>query len=798
MTDDTEEMETRYQRAEKLLLGLKTTSVVYNDTVLPTWIGESDCFWYKRFYKVEPTSDRIGFEYRLVDANHSTNEIAFDHALFASALSEISGEKVDATALPISFVSLTLSPLTVCFTAFEQRWIFRADEGGCQQLDKPFVQNFEALSPDGRSIAFPRDDNLWLRDLATGEERALTDNGEPDYAYGRGSSAWGRELPELPAQWSPDSKRLLTVKRDKRLVNTVPHVSHVPLDGSIRPQLEEYKVAYPGDEHVEAFSVFSIDVGAGKLCAAERPPTPVSYDGEVSVYMRDLVWWAADSRHAYFIDRERGDHVVRLVEFDTETGSTRVLIEETADSYVNTSLDCVNLPLYRHLPGSNEMIWWSERSGWGHLYLYDLASGELVRPLTSGDWVVRDILHIDEQRREMFVQTSGRVDGRDPYYRDICRLNMDTGEITTLLSSDDEYVVHYFKTACVLLGKFAGETSEHTNGVSPSGNYFVVTRTRADKTPVSLLFDRTGDALMELEVADVSALPDGWRWPEPVKLLAADNQTDIYGLVFRPSNFSPDKSYPVINFINSGPWLSVVTKGSFHTSRSYADRHYFQAASLAELGFIVLILDSRGGPLRSKAFQDESYGWQAAGANTEDHAFAIQQLAERYSYVDIDRVGMCSNGYMSGLQNFLERQDLYKVGVQMLLIDPRMKIGPVGERYQGVEGPGSDKQYPEDLVENMTGQLLLMSVMNSFITAMYPPACVFRIVDALQKFNKDFDMLLIPNAEFGPNNYMYRRSWDYLVKHLLGVEPPKEFMLGEVTWLGKTGNLLRDTEQGDD
>lgn len=762
-------IEGRYQRAQEIIQGYTTQNLVRNDTVFPNWIDGTDCFWYQRALKT-------GKEYRLVNARALTNEPAFDHTTLAVALGQILQQEVQGEDLPIRYVDITLSPLTICFTAFDRRWRFDNNKS-CVEIASNIVPINETRSPDGRLIAFAREHNIWVRNLISGKELALTQDGKADYAYGADSTVWGIAHPiEQPSLWSPDSTRLLIVRRDKRQVKSLPIVNHVPQDGSIRPTLEQVKVAYPGDQHVETYQPLALDVTSGKACAADYPPVCSCFN-EYSGFFNKVIWWAADSRRAYFIDQQRGDRVVRLVEFDTDTGATQVLFEEVSDTHINILPDVSGYHIHRVLSYSNELIWWSERSGWGHLYLYDLNTGGLKHAITEGNWRVRDILYVDEARRELWIQTSARISGRDPYYRDICRIHIDTGEIATLCSSDAEYVVHYQESVQVRVKKMGGQAGPQTNGISPNGNYFLTTRSRADQVPVTLLMDRDGQQLLELEVANISSLPAGWNWPEPVKLLAADGKADIYGLLFRPSDFSPDKRYPVLNYIVSSPLLSVVPKGSFHNS-NYMKRHYYYGSALAELGFIVVLIDGCGTPLRSKTFQDKSYGWIPASANQQDHVSALQQLAARYSYMDMDKVGVFTNGYLSGLQSFLERQDIYKVCVTMSLMDYRMCVSTIeGDKLEGCDGPSDDRRYPEQLVDNLQGKLLLMHAMTSDMGAAYPPAAAFRVIDALQKANKNFDMLIVPNGEIMYTSYMLRRAWDYLVKHLQNREPPKEFSL---------------------
>ena len=610
---DSQAMEECYRRAHALVQGFGTKSLVPNETIFPRWIVDvsntsTDCFWYERGTRV---GNRSGKEYRLVDAKKRTNTLAFDHERFARALAKASNQEVNAQDLPISHVTITLAPVIVSFTAFDQRWQFLAEEDICQLLQSTLINDSEVLSPDRQHIAFVRDYNLWVRDAATGTERALTLDGEEDFAYAVKGGGWGADssgLPDHPALWSPDSRCLLTVKRDKRQVHSLPQVTHLPMDGSARPQLTQSKVAYSGDTAIETYQILSINVDIDQACFADYHPLPAARNEYWGYSNSKLSFWAKDSQYAYFIAQERGDKVLRLVKFDTHTGSTQVLFEETSDTQIDILPEAISLPLHQILVDSNELIWCSERSGWAHLYLYDLTTGELKHAITQGNWQVRDLLRVDVKNRELYIQTAGRVAERDPYYRDICRVNIDSGELTTILSSDHDYVVQYPECIGTLIARLMGQATKDVNGLSPDNHAMVVTQTRADQAPTNLLINDQGQTIFEVESADLSALPDNWQWPEPVKLLAADDKTDIYGLLFRPSDFSPDKSYPVINFINSGPWLSVVPKGSFHTSRGYADRHYFYSAAMAELGFIVLNLDSRGSPLRSKAFLDESYG----------------------------------------------------------------------------------------------------------------------------------------------------------------------------------------------
>lgn len=779
---DTDIMTARYQRAANLMQGIHTKRLVRNTVVFPIWIEESDCFWYVRDTKIETKSSAsYGKEYRLVNARASTNEVAFDHYALATALAESAEHEVDATDLPISNVNMALTAKDisikqvseVSFTAYGGQWLFNTTALTCKAINT--IANNERMSPDGKKVVFRRENNLWIRHLDTCEESPLTLDGEEDYVYGAPGSAWGveHELDQRPqALWSPDSKQIFTLQRDTRKVKTTPTVYYVPKDGTFRPRVKFNKVALPGDEHIETSRLVAINCEAGHIQEVDYKNIPTTRNG-FGFFSSGLGWWATDSRRAYFIELERGYKKVRLIEFNTATGATRVLFEETTKTHINLMLNNDERPSFVSLPETNELLWFSERTGWAHLYLYDLDTGELKNVVTQGEWLVRDVIHVDLARREVFVQTAGRERDRDPYYRDLCRINLDTSEIITLVSSDHDYWAVGQKNMNTFLAVAYGHDAGAACGVSPSGNYAVITRARADEAPITQLVDRQSEIVLGIEVADISDLPCNWQWPEPLKLLAADKKTDIYGLIFRPSDFADDNSYPIVCHVFGTPEVPFVSKGSFCNGTAFGWA-YLEAAALAELGFIVLQLDTRGTPCRHKAFHDESYGWAESACNLDDYISSIKQLSKYRSYIDINRVGITSHstGGPGGVQGLLKHPEFFKVGVNGMLHDSRLQSASMwGEKFHGISGPKPGRLFPEELADNLQGKLLMMQGM------LDRPATMLRLVDALHYANKDFDMILLPNFGHEVSGYLIRRAWDYLVRHLLNKEPPKEFTL---------------------
>ena len=756
----------RYKNAGDILQGTMTNTLVMNDGVFPHWINNSQSFWYIR-------TTKNGKEFRLVNADARSNSSLFDQEVLAELLTDSVGQSVKACNLPISDIQVVLTPLEIRFEAFDKKWLFEVDKSKCRQIDEPPVSSQHLFSPDGKKSVFVEDYNLWVLNELSGEKYALTQDGFEDFSYG---CAHYPELDgSLQAQWSPDSKKILTIQRDTRNVESRPFVSYSKRDNCVKPKLTQVKRAYPGDKEVESCRLVVIDVETGELQAAEYPPLMASgyYFGFLKG--KPLAWWSADGGQVFFVDLERGAKAVRVVRLDVATGETKNLFQEKSDTFVRLSHG-IDIPMFLPLIESSELIWFSERSGWGHLYLYDLNTGNLKRQLTKGEWLVRDLLHYDAKRREIVVQTAGRDHSISPYYRDVCRINIDTTAMTPILTGCFEHIVYQsYSTAVWALNVF-GLDDTTVNGISPDAKYLVVTRSRVDTVPESVLVDRNGTELLIVEVADASGLPEDWVWPEPVKLKGADSQTDIYGVVFRPLDFTPEKSYPVIDFSTGVRNIPCLPQGSFINDSCHS-LYYLLGAALASLGFIVVAMEGRGTTLRSKAFLDHNYGDVASTSDFKDRIAGLHQLADRYPYMDLERVGVTGlDAIANSIYGMLDYPDFYKVGVLHCYHDPRFSRPAHAESYDGISIDGDSKtnrKYAEDYVGALKGKLLLIQGMMDI----YTPGSTFCLVDALHKANKDFDMLCLPSVGTDIPAYAIRKSWDYLVRHLQGVEPPPEVNL---------------------
>jgi dipeptidyl-peptidase 4 len=606
-------------------------------------------------------------------------------------------------------------------------------------------------SPDGKRTAFIRDWNLWMRDIATGKETQLTTDGVKDFGYATDNAGWAKSDRAI-LLWSPDSKKIATFQQDQRKVGEMYLVS----TDVGHPRLEAWKYPLPGDEHVALIHRVVIDTETGKIARFKKGPDQHRSTLCDNIACRGGDWadvyWSPDSRKVAFVSTSRDHRQENLREADVSTGEVSDVMAEDVPSFFESGNGAVN---WRYLWASNELIWFSQKTNWGHLYLYDLR-GQLKNAITTGEGNVTQVLRVDEKTRTIHFLAVGREKGRDPYFVHLYRVGFD-GHNLQLLTPED---------------------ATHDVSLSPSGKYFTDSYSKPDAPPVAVLRDATtGKLIAELEKADISKLTaTGWKPPTPITVKGRDGKTDLYGLMYTPTHLDPSKKYPIINHIYPGPQTGSVGGRAFNPARS--DNH-----SLAELGFVVVEIDGMGTPWRSKKFHEAYYG--NMGDNTlPDQIAGMKQLAQTYPYIDLERVGIWGHsggGYATAAAMF-RHPDFFKVGIsESGNHDNRVYEDDWAEKWMPLLTDTTKAAYEDQAnqthAKNLKGKLLLAhGTMDNNV----PPNNTLLVVEALIKANKDFDLLMLPNQRHGfgdATNYMTRRRWDYFVTHLLGMEPPKEYSL---------------------
>lgn len=739
-----------YARAEKFLAA-NVNPLVVGGSVSPSWMT-GDRFWYR-------SQTAEGTEFLVVDPARKTRQPAFDHARLAAALSAAAGATYSATELPFQSIELSEDGKSVSFDVESRRFTCDVQGTKCSETREAAGgrgagaparggrgRGNTVTSPDGKKAVFIRDWNLWVRDLATGQERALTKDGEEDFGYATHNAGWTRSDRPI-VLWSPDSRKIATYQQDERKVGEM----YLVTTNVGHPELQRWKYPLPGDEVVAMMHRVVIDVETGEITRLKMKPdfhrSTLGDDFSVSD-----IKWSPDAKRLVFASTSR-DHKHTVVrEADVATGVVRDIFDETVLTHFESRSG------WEVLWSSNEIIWYSQRDDWGHLYLYDLETGKLKHQITRGEGPVADITRVDEKTRTIFFVALGREKGRDPYFRHFYRIGID-GQNYALLTPDD---------------------GDHTVNLSPSGAYFVDTYSKPDVPPVSVLRDAKGNLVMPLEKADISKLEAiGWKPPVPITVKADDGKTDLYGLMFRPTNLDPSKKYPIVNNAYPGPQSGSTGSRSFAAARG--DRQ-----ALAELGFIVVTIDGRGTPGRSKSFHDYYYGKMGRDNTIPDQVAGMKDLARQYPYIDLDRAGIWghSGGGFIAAGAMFRYPDFFKVGIsESGNHDQRNYEDDWGERYQGLlvrNEDGTDNYEAEanqTLAANLKGKLLLA---HGLMDGNVPPYNTFLVVEALLNANKDFDLIVFPNQAhgFGPQSpYMMRRRWDYFVKWLMGAEPPQEYQM---------------------
>lgn len=600
-------------------------------------------------------------------------------------------------------------------------------------------------SPDGKKEAFIRDWNLWVRDIASKKETQLTADGVENFGYATDNAGWTHSDRAI-VRWSPDSKKIATFQQDQRAVSDMYLVS----TNVGAPKLEKWKYPLPGDPIITIQRVV-IEIDTPRVIRLQTPPDArrstlcddISCDGSFTD-----TEWSADSGKLAFVSSTRDHKQANLRVADAETGAVREIYEERVRTQYESGQGGVN---WRYLPATNEFIWYSEKDDWGHLYLFGM-DGKLKNQITKGNFIVTNIVKVDDRDRTIYFNAGGREAGRDPYFSHLYSVGFD-GRNLKLLTPED---------------------GNHTIRLSQDGKYFIDTFSKPDMPPTMILRDWNGKQIAVVEKTDISRLTaTGWKPVTPITVKSRDSKWDLYGLMFTPTNLDPNKKYPVVNYIYPGPQGGGVGTRNFGAARG-------DHQALAELGFIVIIIDGTCNPDRSKSFHDVCYG-NMADNTLEDQISGIKQLAQKYPYIDLDRVGVWghSGGGFATAAAMFRFPDFYKVGIsESGNHDNRNYEDDWGERYIGLlSGDNYEKQANQLYAKNLKGKLLIA---HGGMDDNVPPYNSYLVVDALVKANKDFDLLIFPNARHGygaDSYYMMRRRWDYFVEHLMGAKPPKEYKL---------------------
>lgn len=728
-----------------------------NADARPVWIAP-DRFVFRR-------QGADGATFMLVDAVAKTMAPAFDHALVAERLGTYLGQPIEPTALP--FGQCTISPDGGALRFAVGPDVFRCDlrdAGICAVEQSMKVDGRPGVwSPDGRWFAYRRGHDLWVRNADGAEDFALTTDGIEDYGYA-GSS--GSNLATITAaragfvappnlRWSPDSRRLLTHRIDERDVALLTLLQAVPETGGARPKAWHYRYAMP-DEPQPRLEHLIFDIGTRTRVNVDAAPIHLPL---VSPIERHYVFWRPDGGEPLYLDRGRYMKTLALRGADPMTGAVRTIIEESSATYVEPSI-VTTAPMVR-VTTANEVIWMSRRSGSPHLYRYDLATGALLNAITSGDWVVRDIVKVDETNGRVILLGSGRESGSDAYYTHFYSVGLDGSDFTLLTPEDAEHCAAPSPPMMPDPLRLGAAMS----AVSPSGTYFVETFSRPDRLPTSVLRRIDGSIVLELsrgELVDLD-LPES-AFPQPFEALAADGVTKLYGTLFRPIDFDPARRYPIVDSIYPGPQTRRVR-------RNFADCLFddFEPMTIAQSGMIVFTLDGRGTPERDNEFVDHSYGHFDLRTMLDDHAAVIRQLADRYPWIDGDRAGIygASGGGYATARAMFSHPETFKAGVSICGNHDQRGYLPIwAENYIGPDdGQNYDAANNVLIADRLQGKLFLI---HGEMDDNVHPAHTLQLADALIKADKDFEMLIVPNANHGGvgSAYVMRRTAAFLAREL--------------------------------
>ncbi|MFC0875502.1 DPP IV N-terminal domain-containing protein [Saccharicrinis sp. FJH2] len=713
-----------YARADSTA---KFGSLVYNAYADVNWIKDKPVFWYS-------IKTRKGTEYKLVDAEHLKITPAFDQEKLCKALNESLKKDYKPFELNLRRLRFIKDGKAIAFEAGDKRLEcdlkkYKVDIKGDVQgwgnrhwgETEGEYKSDPVKSPDEKWEAYVREYNVWLKDLKSGSETQLSFDGSAGEFYSG------------HMDWSPDSKKIAVNKVRPNEKHYIYFVESSPKD-QLQPKLEKREYLKPGDAlPILKPCLFNVED------LKQIPVNSQPFENQFSLF--GIKWWPGSEAFTFEFN-QRGHQVYQIAEVDAETGDVRVIINETSKTFIDYSGKH-----FRHdLDKSKEIIWASERDGWNHLYLIDAKTGEVKNQITKGNWLVRGVEHVDDDNRNIIFSASGMNEGEDPYF------------------------IHYYSISFDGTGlkDLTPEKMNHDATFSSDYKYFTDAYSTVDTPPVTVLRKTAdGTILKILEEADISdLLAANWRKPEVFVAKARDGKTDIWGNIYYPTNFDPEKTYPIIEYIYAGP------QGSF-AQKSFRPYNY-PFSGLAELGFIIVQMDGMGTSNRSKAFHDVCYK-NLKDAGFPDRILWIKAAAETHPFMDTTRVGIFggSAGGQSSTGAVLFHPEFYDVAVSSCgCHDNRMDKMWWNEQWMGYP---IGKEYAEcsnvDNAYRLKGDLMLIV---GEVDDNVDPASTMQVADALIKAKKDFELVVLPgsNHTLG-GDYGEHKRRDFFVKTLYNQLPPK-------------------------
>jgi len=705
-------------------------SKTYYADVRPAWIEGTTSFWYS-------TNTPQGKEYRLVDTKTRKKTAAFDQKELARQLAEQTGKPVDAANLPMWTIRFAPSLKEIGFDYDSSKWTFQnqgktwllTNAGKLEERERRYWgeddddrKDVVIPSPDKKYEAFRRNDNLYIRDLATKEMIQLSYDGSPGEYY------------SSDIQWSPDSRKIAVIKvrpvADPRYIY---FVESAPED-QLQPKLHSRRYSKPGDalpySHPHIFDV-----------AGRKQIKPDNKLFENQYYITRMMW-NKDSRAITFEYNQRGHQIYRVLEVNADNGNVRTLIEESQPKYVNYGR------YYRHdLKDDKHIIWMSERDNWGHLYMMDKTAGKVKNQITKGEYYVRQVIDVDEDKQQILFSANGMTAnaGEDPYFIKYYWINFDGSGLTCLTP----------------------EEGMHYAVFSPDKKYFVDSYSQVNVPPVTVLRETaTGQVYMPIETADITDLKKaGWSEPIPFTAKGRDGETDMWGVIVTPSNFDPSKKYPVLEYIYAGP-------GSHYAPKAFSSSLRFMH-NTAEVGFVVVMLDAMGTSFRSKTFEEVCWR-DLKDAGFPDRIAWIKAAGEKYPWMDVERVGLFggSAGGQNAMCGVLYHPEFYKAAYAGCgCHDNRMDKIWWNEQWMGYPvGPHYAENSNVENAWRLTRPLMLMV---GEVDDNVDPASTYQVVKALQKAGKEFELVVAPSTNHtlgGP--YGDRKRLDFFLKQLHGINPP--------------------------